>query len=68
MPQVFLAYSLKNRGGKSGSKRRDYVCCNAMEASHVVYLVFVNVIVRLHHECQKVCKQRAKDTRTETFD
>ena len=69
-PQIFIAYSMKNRGGKSGRKCHDDVCRNVTEASHVVYLIFLNVIhvVRLHHECQRVCKQRAKDTRIEALD
>ena len=62
-PQTFIAYSMKNQGGKS-----DDACRNVTEASHIVYLIFVNVIVRLHHECQRVCKQRAKDTRTEALN
>ena len=66
--QIFIAYSMKNRRGKSGSKRHDDACRNVTEASHVVYLIFVNVIVRLRHECQRVCKQRAEDTRTEALD
>ena len=66
--QIFIAYSMKNRRGKSGSKRHDDACPNVTAASHVVYLIFVNVIVRLRHECRRVCKQRAKDTRTEALD
>ena len=66
--QIFIAYGMKNRRGKSGSKRHDDACRNVTEASHVVYLIFVNVIVRLCHECQRVCKQRAEDMRTEALD
>ena len=36
---------MKNRRGKSGSKRHDDACRNVTEASHVVYFIFVNVIV-----------------------
>ena len=50
--QIFIAYSMKNRRGKSGRKRHDDACRNVTEASHVVYFIFVNVIVRLRHECQ----------------
>ena len=69
--QIFIPYSMKNRRGKSGSKRHDDACRNVTEASHVVYFIFVNVIVRLRHECQRVCKQRAnlaKDTRTKALN
>ena len=66
--QIFIAYSMKNRRGKSGSKRHDDACRIVTEASHVVYFIFVNVIVRLRHECQRVCKQRAKDTRTKALN
>ena len=37
--QIFIAYSMKNRQGKSGSKRHDDACRNVTEASHVVYLI-----------------------------
>ena len=56
-PQIFIAYRMKNQGGKSGRKRHDDACHNVTEVSHIVYLIFVNVIVRLRHECQRVCKQ-----------
>ena len=55
-PQIFIAYSMKNQGGKSGRKRHYDACRNVTEASHVVSLIFVNVIVRLRHECERVCK------------
>ena len=67
-PQIFIAYSMTNQRGKSRRKRHDDACRNVTEASHVVYLILVNVIVRLRHECQRVCKQRAEDTRTEALD
>ena len=66
--QIFIACSMKNRRGKSGSKRHNDACRNVTEASHVVYFIFVNVIVRLRHECQRECKQRAKDTRTKALN
>ena len=57
---IFIAYSMKNRQGKSGSKRHGSVTRCLFN--------LVNVIVRLRHECQRVCKQRAEDTRTEALD
>ena len=66
--QILITYSMKNRLGKSGSKHHDDACRNVTEASHVVYFIFVNVIVRLRHECQRVCKQQAKDTRTKALN
>ena len=65
-PQIFIAYSMKNQGGKSGRKRHDDACCNVTEASHTV--IFMNVIVRIRHECQRVYKQRAKNTRAAALD
>ena len=32
-PQIFIAYSMKNRGGKSGHKRHDDACCNVTDKS-----------------------------------
>ena len=60
VPQIFIAYSMKNRGGKSGRKHHGRV-------THCLFNL-VNVIDRLCHECQRVCKQRAKDMRTEALD
>ena len=37
-PQIFIAYSMKNRGGKYGRIRHDNASRNVMEASLVVYL------------------------------
>ena len=65
---VFIAYSMKNRGGKSGRICHDDACRNITEESHVAYLIFMNIIDRLHHECRRVHKQRAKDTSTEVLD
>ena len=58
--QIFIASSMKIDG--------ESLDVNVTEVSHVVYFIFVNVIVRLRHECQRACKQRAKDTRTEVLD
>ena len=50
---------MRNQGRKSGRKCHGDACRNIMEASHIVYLIFVNIIVDyiIH------AKECAKDTR-----
>ena len=42
--QIFIAYSMKNRRGKSGSKRHDDACRNVTNLTSLISLAPVNFV------------------------